>query len=70
MPKSLLPACVYPVSEGMEVFTNTPRCEAARKTNLELILSTHNQDCMAACAAATASCCACASSTGRQIQLL
>ena len=44
--KNLLPACVYPVSEGMEVFTNTPKVQAARKTNLELILSTHNQDCM------------------------
>ena len=44
--KNLLPACVYPVSEGMEVFTGTPKVQAARKTNLELILSTHNQDCM------------------------
>ena len=44
--KSLVAACVYPVNEGMEVFTNTPKVQAARKTNLELILSTHNQDCM------------------------
>lgn len=44
--KNLLPACVYPVSEGMEVFTNTKRVQNARKMNLELILSIHNQDCM------------------------
>ena len=44
---SLATACVYPVSEGMEVFTNTPKVQAARKTNLELLLSTHNQDCLA-----------------------
>lgn len=44
--KNLLPACVYPVSEGMEVFANTKRVQNARKMNLELILSIHNQDCM------------------------
>ena len=44
--KSLVAACVYPVNEGMEVFTNTPKVQAARKTNLELMLSTHNQDCL------------------------
>ena len=45
--RALVTACVYPVSEGMEVFTNTPKVQAARKTNLELVLSTHNQDCLA-----------------------
>ncbi|OUP04447.1 ferredoxin [Anaerofilum sp. An201] len=44
--RSLVTACVYPVNEGMEVFTNTPKVRAARKTNLELLLSTHNQDCL------------------------
>ncbi|MDD3429431.1 MAG: NADH-dependent [FeFe] hydrogenase, group A6 [Oscillospiraceae bacterium] len=44
--RSLVTACVYPVNDGMEIFTNTPKVQAARKTNLELILSTHNQDCL------------------------
>ncbi len=43
--KSLVAACVYPVDEGMEVFTNTQGLHA-RKTTLELILSTHKQDCL------------------------
>ena len=42
--RALATACVYPVAEGMEVFTNTPKVQAARKTNLELVLGTHNQD--------------------------
>ena len=29
--KGLLPACVYPVNEGMEVFTNTKKVLDARK---------------------------------------
>ena len=45
--KGMVTACVYPVSEGMEIFTNTPKVFAARKTNLELVLSTHNKDCLA-----------------------
>lgn len=44
--RSLATACVYPVNEGMEVFTNTPKVRAARKTNLELILSTHDKKCL------------------------
>ena len=36
--KGLLPACVYPVNEGMEVFTNTKKVLDARKKNLELLL--------------------------------
>lgn len=44
--KSLVTACVYPVNEGMEVFTNTPRVRQSRKTTLELILSTHNKKCL------------------------
>ena len=45
--KGLVTACVYPVNEGMEVFTNTERVQKARRTNLELVLSAHNQDCLA-----------------------
>jgi NADP-reducing hydrogenase subunit HndD len=44
--KSLVAACVYPVSEGMEVFTNTEKVQNSRKMTLELILSDHNKDCL------------------------
>ncbi len=39
-------ACVYPVSEGMEVLTNTDKIQKARKTTLELILSVHDKSCL------------------------
>ena len=44
--KNLVPACVYPIAEGMEIHTNTERVQAARRTNLKLILSTHSQTCL------------------------
>ncbi|MBQ8604235.1 MAG: iron hydrogenase small subunit [Oscillospiraceae bacterium] len=44
--RGLVTACVYPVADGMEVFTNTEKVQKARKMNLELVLSTHNQDCL------------------------
>ena len=44
--RSLVAACVYPVSEGMEVFTNTKRVMDSRKTTVELILSDHEQNCL------------------------
>ena len=44
--KSLVTACVYPVNEGMEITTNSAKVLAARRTNLELILSTHDQNCL------------------------
>ena len=44
--RGLVTACVYPVNEGMEVFTNTPKVLAARKTNLELVLSNHEKKCL------------------------
>ena len=37
--RGLVAACVYPVSEGMEVRTNTEKCRQSRKMTLELILS-------------------------------
>ena len=43
----LAAACNTVVSEGIEVYTNSPRVRAARKINVELILSTHNCDCVA-----------------------
>ncbi len=39
-------ACVYPVNEGMEIFTNTPKIIESRKTTLELILSNHKKECL------------------------
>ncbi len=44
--RSLVTACVYPVTEGMEVFTNTPKVRESRKLTLELILSTHEKKCL------------------------
>ncbi|WP_448911148.1 2Fe-2S iron-sulfur cluster-binding protein, partial [Holdemania massiliensis] len=44
--KSLGASCVYPVSEGMEVFTNSQRALEARKHTVELILSNHCDDCL------------------------
>ncbi len=42
----LAAACNTPISEGIEVYTNSPRVRAARKVNTELILSAHNCDCV------------------------
>ena len=44
--RGLVAACVYPVTEGMEVRTNTPAVRQSRKTTLELILSTHKKKCL------------------------
>ena len=44
--KTLVTACVYPVSEGMEVWTNSQKVLDARRTTLELILSNHNRSCL------------------------
>ena len=44
--RGLVTACVYPVNEGMEIQTNTDKVRAARKTTLELILSTHEKKCL------------------------
>lgn len=44
--RSLVASCVYPVSEGMEVFTDTPTVRKSRKTTIELLLSNHKKDCL------------------------
>ena len=44
--RNLQAACVYPVSEGMEVLTNTQKVRDARKVNLELLLSNHDRKCL------------------------
>ena len=50
--RGLVTACVYPVTEGMEIKTNTQKVREARKTTLELILSTHDKNCLS-CARST-----------------
>ncbi len=44
--RGLVTSCVYPVADGMEIFTNTEKVKAARKMNLELVLSAHNKKCL------------------------
>ncbi|KAJ5072209.1 iron hydrogenase [Anaeramoeba ignava] len=41
----LSPACTTPVAQDMEIQTNTPRVINTVKTNLELLLSSHPQEC-------------------------
>ncbi len=41
----LAASCATPVSEGMEVFTNSEKVRIARKHVVELLLSEHNADC-------------------------
>lgn len=42
----IVTSCVYPVSEGMEVLTNTDKIQKYRRTTLELILSVHDKHCL------------------------
>ena len=44
--RSLQAACVYPVSEGLEIYTQSPAVREARKVTLELILSNHDKKCL------------------------
>lgn len=44
--KALQPSCVYPVTEGLEVMTNTAKVREARKGVVELLLSNHPADCL------------------------
>ncbi len=44
--RSLVAACVFPVNEGMEIFTNTPKVVESRKTTLKLLLSNHKKECL------------------------
>lgn len=44
--RSLVASCVYPVSEGMEVVTNSKKVLDSRKTTVELILSDHEKTCL------------------------
>ena len=44
--RSLVASCVYPVSEGMVVRTNTDKVRHSRRLTLELIMSNHRMDCL------------------------
>ncbi|MFA6860513.1 MAG: NADH-dependent [FeFe] hydrogenase, group A6 [Clostridia bacterium] len=44
--KNLVASCSTPVTEGMKITTANERIYSARKTNIELLLSSHNIDCL------------------------
>mgnify|MGYP000896860264 CR=1 FL=1 len=44
--RNLVAACVHPITEGMEVLTNTPVLIDSRKRTLELLLSNHDKKCL------------------------
>ena len=44
--RSMAAACVYPINEGMEVYTHTPKIMDARRKTLELMLSNHERKCL------------------------
>jgi len=43
--RTLIAACAMPVSEGMDIYTNTLKVRNARKHIVELLLSEHRSDC-------------------------
>jgi len=44
--RNLQAACVFPITEGMEVLTETPRVDKARKLVLDMIFAERNHYCM------------------------
>ena len=44
--RSLVASCVYPVADGMEVWTNTPKVLDSRRKTLQLLLSNHDRKCL------------------------
>lgn len=44
--RTLVTACVHPVSEGMQIYTNNERVQKAKKMTLQLMLSTHEKNCL------------------------
>ncbi len=44
--RTLVTACVYPINEGMEIWTNTPRVIDSRRKTLQLLLSIHDRKCL------------------------
>ena len=43
--RTLVASCAMPVTEGMDISTNSLKVRAARKNIIELLLSEHNADC-------------------------
>ena len=43
---ALIPSCAFPVEEGMEVQTRSPRVVNARRTIIQLLLASHPFDCL------------------------
>lgn len=43
---NLVPACSFPIEGPMKILTHSPRVLRARKTNVELLLSNHPDDCL------------------------
>ena len=44
--KALVAACVYPVNEGMEIYTQSERVRKSRRQTLQLLLSVHDKSCL------------------------
>lgn len=44
--RTLVASCVHPISEGMEIWTNTSKVIEARRRTLQLILSAHDRKCL------------------------
>lgn len=44
--RNLVPACAFPIAEGMKVETHSTRVRTARKTIIELLIANHPQDCL------------------------
>lgn len=43
--RGLVPACAYPITDGMHIVINDPQAVSARRTSVELLLSNHYFDC-------------------------
>ncbi len=44
--ENLIPACSFPIEESLVIKTHSPRVLRARKTNVELLLANHPDDCL------------------------
>ncbi len=44
--RGLVASCAYPVNEGMQIITNSPKAVEARRASVELILSNHEKNCL------------------------
>ncbi len=42
----LCPSCAYPVAEGMDINTHSPKVREARRTIIELLLANHPDECL------------------------